>query len=144
MPTPFTPWTALAGGLLIGAAVLVLFHALGRIAGVSGMVAASIRPATPGPERAWRLAFLAGLVIGPLAVMAVLRVPLIQPSPAPWPTLLIAGLAVGIGTGLANGCTSGHGVCGLSRLSPRSIVATAVFMASGVLTASVVRHLVGA
>jgi uncharacterized membrane protein YedE/YeeE len=134
---------ALAGGLLIGAAVLVLFHALGRIAGVSGMVAGAMRPSTPPAERAWRLAFLAGLVTGPLLAMAVLGRPLIQPSPAPWPMLVIAGLAVGLGTGMANGCTSGHGVCGLSRLSPRSIVATAVFMAAGILTASVLRHIVG-
>lgn len=133
----------MAGGLLIGAAVLVLFHALGRIAGVSGMAIGAIRPSTPHAERAWRLAFLAGLVTGPLVAMAVLGVRLIQPSPAPWPVLVIAGLAVGLGTGMANGCTSGHGVCGLSRLSPRSMVATVVFMATGVLTASVLRHIVG-
>ena len=143
MPTTFTPWSALTGGLLIGAAVLVLLHTLGRIAGISGMVGAAFRPSTPTGERLWRLAFLAGLVLGPLAAMAIVGAPLIAPSPAPWPILLIAGLAVGLGTGLANGCTSGHGICGLSRLSLRSAVATAVFLTAGVLTASVLRHLIG-
>lgn len=134
----------MAGGLLIGTAVFVLFHALGRTAGVSGMVTAALRPSTPRAERAWRWAFLAGLATGPLVAMAVLGDRLIQPSLAPRPVLVVAGLVVGVGTGLANGCTSGHGVCGLARLSPRSIVATAVFMAFGVLTASVLRHLPGA
>lgn len=141
MPTNFTPVAALAGGLLIGAAVLVLFHTLGRIAGVSGMISGALRPATPRPERAWRLAFLGGLVLGPVAASQAMAQPLVQPSPASLPLLLVAGLAVGLGTGMANGCTSGHGVCGVSRLSPRSIVATGVFMACGFLTASVGRHL---
>lgn len=141
METLFTPVEALLGGALIGAAVFVLFHTLGRIAGVSGMLGAVLRAATPVGERLWRMAFLLGLLIGPLAAIAILDRPLVQPSPAGLPMLIIAGLAVGLGTGLANGCTSGHGVCGVSRLSRRSILATGVFMAFGLLTASVGRHL---
>jgi hypothetical protein len=141
MPTEFTPLTAMAGGLLIGAAILVLFHTLGRIAGVSGMLSAAFGAGTPGGERAWRFAFLAGLVLGPVVASAAFARSFIQPSPASLPILIVAGLAVGLGTGMANGCTSGHGVCGVSRLSVRSIVATAVFMGFGFLTASVGRRL---
>lgn len=141
METLFTPVEALLGGALIGAAVFVLFHTLGRIAGVSGMLGALLRAATPAGERVWRLAFLLGLMIGPLLAIAILGRPLVQASPANLPVLVFAGLTVGLGTGLANGCTSGHGVCGISRLSLRSIVATGVFMAFGFLTASVGRHL---
>ena len=141
MPTEFTPIAALVGGLLIGAAILVLFHTLGRIAGVSGMISGAFRKATPGPERAWRFAFLGGLLLGPVVAIQLTGRALIQPSPASLPVLIVAGLVVGLGTGMANGCTSGHGVCGVSRLSPRSIVATVVFMGFGFLTASVGRHL---
>lgn len=139
MPTSFTPLSALAGGALIGAAVLVLYLTLGRIAGISGMISATFSGA--GAERAWRAAFLLGLVAGPLLATALLGHPLVQRSPTSGPLLVVAGLAVGVGTWLANGCTSGHGVCGVSRLSRRSLVATAVFMAFGFLTASVLRHL---
>ena len=141
MPTEFTPVAALVGGLLIGAAILLLFHTLGRIAGVSGMISGTFRPTTAWPERAWRVAFLGGLLLGPLIANQVAGQSLIQPSPASLPLLIVAGLAVGLGTGMANGCTSGHGVCGVSRLSPRSIVATGLFLAFGFLTASVGRHL---
>ncbi|OYW91678.1 MAG: hypothetical protein B7Z13_11970 [Caulobacterales bacterium 32-67-6] len=141
METSFTPVEALLGGALIGAAVFVLFHTLGRIAGVSGMLGAVLRRVAPTGERFWRLAFLLGLLLGPLLAIAILGRPLVQASPASLPVLVFAGLAVGLGTGLANGCTSGHGVCGVSRLSLRSIVATGVFMAFGFLTASVGRQL---
>lgn len=141
MPTEFTPLAALLGGLLIGAAILVLFHTLGRIAGVSGIISGALGKAAPGSERAWRLAFLGGLLLGPVVAIQLTGQSLIQPSPASLPTLVVAGLAVGLGTGMANGCTSGHGVCGVSRLSPRSIAATGVFMAFGFLTASLGRHL---
>ena len=144
MTTTFTPGSALAGGALIGLAVLVLFLAVGRIAGISGMVTAALRPGAARDERLWRLAFLAGLVGGPMIAAAAVGVPLILPSPAGAPLLILAGLAVGLGTGMASGCTSGHGVCGVSRLSPRSIAATIVFMTAGLLTASVLRHLLGA
>ena len=141
MPTNFTPMPALSGGALIGAAVLVLFLTLGRIAGVSGRISATFRRGVACSERAWRAAFLLGLIAGPAIATALLGRPLVERSPASLPLLVLAGLAVGVGTGLANGCTSGHGVCGVSRLSPRSLVATAVFMAFGFLTASVLRHL---
>lgn len=141
MQTDFTPLAATTGGLLVGAAILMLFLTLGRIAGVSGMISAALRPSTAGAERAWRLAFLGGLLLGPVLAGALMGERLIQPSPASLPVLIVAGLAVGLGTGMANGCTSGHGVCGVSRLSPRSIVATIVFMALGFLTASIGRHL---
>jgi uncharacterized membrane protein YedE/YeeE len=141
MATEFTPISALVGGALIGAAILVLFHTLGRIAGVSGMISAAFRATTAASERSWRLAFLAGLVLAPVLASAVLGQALVQPSPAPLPMLIGAGLLVGLGTGMANGCTSGHGVCGVSRLSLRSIVATAVFMGFGFLTASAGRRL---
>lgn len=142
MSTSFTPIPALAGGALIGAAVLVLFLTLGRIAGVSGMISSALlRPAIPRDERVWRGAFLLGLIGGPLLVTALLGHPVVKQSPAGTAVLVVAGLAVGLGTGLANGCTSGHGVCGVSRLSRRSLAATAIFMASGFLAASVLRHL---
>jgi uncharacterized membrane protein YedE/YeeE len=144
MPTHFSPVSALAGGALIGAAVLVLFLTLGRIAGVSGMISATLRKSVAGGERAWRTAFLLGLIIGPLIAATLLGRSLVEGSPASAPLLVVAGLAVGVGTGLANGCTSGHGVCGVSRLSRRSLVATAVFMAFGFMTASVLRHLLQA
>ncbi len=141
MPTLFTPVAAIIGGLMIGTAILVLFHTLGRIAGISGMISGAFRAATPWSERAWRFAFLGGLLLGPVVAVELTGRSLIQPSPASLPVLVVAGLAVGLGTGMANGCTSGHGVCGVSRLSPRSLVATAVFMALAFLTASIGRHL---
>jgi uncharacterized membrane protein YedE/YeeE len=144
MTTSFTPVAALIGGGMIGLAALVLFLTLGRIAGVSGMIASTFRPAVPGDERTWRAAFLLGLVVGPLLAAAVLGRPVVERSPASAGMLVAAGLLVGVGTGLANGCTSGHGVCGVSRLSRRSLVATAAFLGAGVLAASVLRHLLGA
>ena len=135
----FTPGPALAGGLLIGlaAAVLVLFA--GRIAGISGIVGGLLRPAAG--DRAWRLAFLGGLLVSPW-VYAAFAGPLQSRIDAGWGLLLLAGLLVGIGTRYGGGCTSGHGVCGLSRLSPRSVVATGAFMATGFATVFVLRHLV--
>lgn len=144
METSFTPLAAIAGGGLIGLAVMLLFLGLGRIAGVSGMFTAAIRPSTAWGERAWRLAFLAGLLLGPVLASASLNTQLVRPSPAETPLLLLAGLLVGVGTGFANGCTSGHGVCGVSRLSRRSLVATATFMIAGFVTASLLRHLIQA
>jgi uncharacterized protein len=134
----FTPWPALAGGLLIGLAVAVLVLGAGRIAGISGIVGGLLRPVAG--DRAWRVAFLAGLLISPwiFALFAGLPRPRID---AAWGTLLVAGLLVGIGTRYGAGCTSGHGVCGLSRLSPRSAVATVAFMAAGFATVFVLRHL---
>jgi len=127
----FTPWTSLAGGLLIGVAVAMFVLLNGRIAGVSGIVGGLVL-ARPG-ELGWRLAFIGGLLIAP----AVTRLFGTSPVPridASFPMLVAAGLAVGIGTSYGSGCTSGHGVCGLSRLSPRSLVATAAFMLAGMAT----------
>ncbi|RRH81442.1 YeeE/YedE family protein [Variovorax beijingensis] len=134
----FTPWAALAGGVLVGAAaaMFVLFN--GRIAGISGIVGGLLRPVRG--DVAWRLAFVAGLVAAPMAYAAFAQWP--QPQiDAGYGALVAAGLLVGVGTRYASGCTSGHGVCGLSRLSPRSLAATAVFMGAGFLTVFLMRHL---
>ena len=136
----FTPASALIGGLVIGVAAALLVLANGRVAGIAGIVGGLLRPA-PG-EIPWRLAFIAGLMIAPLLFIAAGKPPSIIVD-ADYPTLAIAGLIVGLGTRYGSGCTSGHGVCGVSRLSPRSIVATLAFMAAGFATVFVVRHLVG-
>lgn len=134
----FTPWASLAGGMLIGlsAAVFVLFN--GRIAGISGILGGLLE--WPKGDVAWRVAFLAGLIGAPLVYGAVLTLPEVRID-ADIPTLIIAGLLVGVGTRYGSGCTSGHGVCGLSRMSPRSLVATVAFMIAGFATVFVVRHL---
>lgn len=142
----FAPWTALAGGLLIGTACAALILFNGKIAGISGVVGGLLaglfsggRPSTGG-DLGWRAAFVGGLVIAP--VLYVLGAPLPAAALAADNTVLIvAGLLVGIGTRYGAGCTSGHGVCGLSRRSPRSMAATATFMAAGFVTVYVVRHL---
>lgn len=133
----FTPGAALAGGLLIGlaAALFVLFN--GRIAGISGIVGGLLRPRRD--ELGWRLAFVAGLVASPLLYGLVVSVPAPRID-AGGGALLLAGLLVGVGTRYASGCTSGHGVCGLSRLSPRSLVATLTFMGAGFVTVFLIRH----
>jgi uncharacterized membrane protein YedE/YeeE len=133
----FAPWTALAGGLLIGlaAAVFVLFN--GRIAGISGILGGLLRPVRG--DVGWRAAFLAGLVGAPLVVGLVAALPAVTVD-AGTGTLVAAGLLVGVGTRYGAGCTSGHGVCGISRLAPRSLVATAAFMLAGFVTVYLVRH----
>jgi uncharacterized membrane protein YedE/YeeE len=137
----FTPWQALAGGLLIGLSVSVFLWLTGRVAGISGIVGGLFSP-KPG-DFAWRLAFVAGLLV--VGVVAALVVPeRIAPSASRSPfAMLMAGVVVGFGTRLGNGCTSGHGVCGLSRLSFRSLVATATFMTTGILTATLIDHFLG-
>lgn len=136
----FTPWAALAGGGLIGLSAGLMMLGNGRIAGISGIMGGLLRPVAG--ERAWRLAFLAGLVLAPLAWSLVAALPVLVVE-AGYPALLAGGLLVGAGTRFASGCTSGHGVCGLSRLSPTSLVATLCFMATGFATVHVVRHLLG-
>lgn len=137
----FTPMTALAGGALIGvaSAVFVLFN--GRIAGITGILGGLLRPKLR--DIGWRLAFIIGLVAAPFIWLLFAPLPAIQID-ASNTLLAIAGLIVGIGTRYGSGCTSGHGVCGISRLSPRSIVATLAFMATGVITVYIVRHVLGA
>ncbi|MCM8613013.1 YeeE/YedE family protein [Accumulibacter sp.] len=135
----FTPASSFAGGLLIGFAVALLILLEGRIAGISGIVGGLLQPRRTG-DVGWRLAFVLGLVAAPLAwgMLALLPQGRID---ATWTTLVVAGLLVGFGSRLGSGCTSGHGVCGLSRLSPRSLAATVVFMAAGFATVFVARHL---
>lgn len=135
----FTPWTSLAGGVLIGIAAVMLVLFNGRIAGISGIVGGLLAPR--GAEVGWRLTFVIGLLAAPL-VMLLLGHEMAPRIDAGFGTLVIAGLLVGVGTSYGSGCTSGHGVCGLSRLSPRSLIATAAFMAAGMATVFIVRHLV--
>lgn len=134
----FTPWSALAGGLLIGLSAAAFVLLSGRIAGISGIVGALLRPVKG--DVAWRIAFVAGLVAAPLTYGLVAPLPEVRVDAAPL-TLVLAGLLVGIGTRYGSGCTSGHGVCGLSRLSPRSLAATAAFMSAGFATVFLIRHL---
>lgn len=136
--THFTPWSSLAGGIMIGAAAAMLVLLNGRIAGVAGIIGGVLRPAAG--DMAWRFAFIIGLLAAP-AVYPLLTEPVPPTIEASYPVLLAAGLLVGAGTRYGSGCTSGHGVCGLSRLSPRSLAATLAFMAAGFATVFVVRHL---
>jgi uncharacterized protein len=138
----FTPISAAIGGALIGLSAVLLMMLNGRIAGVTGVFAGLIDPA--GGERAWRATFIAGLIAAPLSA-ALLGLPLPLPQmPASLAVIAVAGLLVGFGTRLSNGCTSGHGVCGIARLSPRSIAATAIFMAAAVVVVALTRHAFGA
>jgi uncharacterized membrane protein YedE/YeeE len=136
--TAFTPGSALAGGLLIGLAASVLMLLNGRIAGISGIVGGLLQPVRG--DVAWRAAFIVGLVAAPLLYGLVRALPSLRID-AGWTALAIAGMLVGVGTRYGSGCTSGHGVCGLSRASPRSMAATVVFIAAGVATVYVTRHL---
>ena len=136
----FTPWASLAGGVIIGIASALLILLNGRIAGISGVLGDLLRP--KAPDKAWRVAFIAGLVVAPLGYQLVHALPTVTIN-ASSSLLIAAGLLVGIGTRYAGGCTSGHGVCGLSRLSARSLVATIAFMASGFFTVFVLRHVFG-
>ena len=134
----FTPWSALAGGLLIGTAAAAFVLLNGRIAGISGIVGGLLRPVRG--DIGWRLAFVLGLAGAPLVYSLVAPLPVVTVA-ADNLTLVAAGLLVGLGTRYGAGCTSGHGVCGLSRLSPRSMVATAAFMLAGFATVFAIRHL---
>lgn len=133
----FTPWASLAGGVLIGLASAAFILLNGRVLGVSGIVGGLLRPRAG--DAGWRIAFLLGLLAAP-ALWALFAQPVVPRFPAGLVLLVVAGLLVGWGTRHGSGCTSGHGVCGLSRLSPRSLVATLAFMATGVLTVFLLRH----
>jgi uncharacterized membrane protein YedE/YeeE len=136
----FTPWASLAGGILIGLATALLLLANGRIAGISGILGGLLRPARG--DIAWRVAFIAGLFLAPIVWLTMRAMPPAQIDHSP-ALLAAGGLLVGIGTRFGSGCTSGHGVCGIARLSPRSLLATACFMIAGFVTVFVVRHVLG-
>jgi uncharacterized membrane protein YedE/YeeE len=138
----FTPWSSLSGGIILGVASALFILMNGRVLGISGILGGLLPP--KAGDTFWRLAFLAGMFASPwifnlLAPTEFITTPQID---ADLVMLVIAGLLVGIGTRYGSGCTSGHGVCGLSRMSPRSLVATLSFMAAGFLTVYVVRHLI--
>jgi len=135
--TPFEPLAGLFGGLLIGLSVVLLLHTLGRVAGISGIAAGAITQ--KGTERFWRLAFLVGIVLSAVLYIVFAGALQVQTQMSSG-YLVIAGLLVGFGTRLGSGCTSGHGVAGLSRLSKRSIVATLTFMAAAIITTNLIRH----
>ncbi len=142
MTTDFTPWISLLGGILIGVASVLLMLTRGRIFGATGILSGFFLPAS-GADWAWRAALLAGMISGPLLVLALSgQMPAVQ-VPMSGGMLIAGGLLVGLGVSFGNGCTSGHGVCGMARLSPRSIIATLTFMATTGLTVFVVRHLLG-
>ena len=140
--TEFTPWSSLGGGALIGLSAVLLLWLNGKVAGISGILSGSV---TASDDRSWQIIFLIGLLTG-----AALLVFLVPDLPAnairrgyPLGLVVAAGLLVGFGSRLGSGCTSGHGICGIARLSPRSIVAVAIFAASGAITVFVLRHLLG-
>jgi uncharacterized protein len=135
----FTPWTSLFGGTVIGAAAGLLMLGAGRIMGASAIFGGAI--ALRDRERAWRLALVAGLLLAP-SVFGLLGHASAPRIATPWPLLVVSGLLVGYGSRLGSGCTSGHGICGLSRLSPRSAAATMTFLAVAIGTVFTVRHLI--
>ena len=136
-----TPISSIVGGALIGASAASLWFLLGRIAGISGILGGLLTPARG--EIAWRVAFLLGIVAAPLLYAGVGATIAPATITSSLPLLILSGLLVGFGTRLGGGCTSGHGVCGMARLSPRSIAATLLFMAAGFMTVFIVRHLLG-
>ncbi|WP_323017037.1 YeeE/YedE family protein [Castellaniella sp.] len=136
----FTPWSALIGGVMIGGAAALFILLNGRIAGISGVLGGLLRAGAG--DRGWRVAFVAGLMAAPWLAQTSGHAVRIQID-AEVGTLIVAGLLVGLGTRYAGGCTSGHGVCGLSRLSPRSLVATVCFIGAGMVTVAVVRRFLG-
>ncbi|HKA80374.1 MAG TPA: YeeE/YedE thiosulfate transporter family protein [Xanthobacteraceae bacterium] len=137
----FTPVSAAIGGALIGLAAALLMLTTGRLAGISGIFGGCL--GSGSGDKGWRLAFIAGLILAPLiAGLAGVAVPMPE-MPASWIVVVAAGLLVGFGTKLGSGCTSGHGVCGIARLSPRSIVATAIFMGVAIVVVALTRHVFG-
>lgn len=133
--------TPLIGGLLIGSSAVLLLLSLGRIAGISGVVWGAI---SGQADNSWRWLFILGLALGPLLFHGISGAPYPAPSAQPWWVALIGGLIVGIGVKMGSGCTSGHGVCGIGRLSMRSLTATVTFMVTGIVTVYVTHHLLGA
>lgn len=140
---PLTPWLAISGGLLVGAAVAIYLLVSGRVAGISGIVASTLRIGTARTSWSQSAAFLLALVLGAWLAATYVRTPTIAITSSV-PLLVVAGLMVGWGARFANGCTSGHAICGVSRLSPRSLVATATFLTAATATVFINRHLLGA
>tara|TARA_E500000305_G_C3940518_1_gene197276 strand:- start:389 stop:817 length:429 start_codon:yes stop_codon:yes gene_type:complete len=139
---PLSPLVALSGGLLIGLSAALLLLLTGRVAGISGLFARALGIADSGPSGGQAVAFILGLPLGAWLVASFVRAPEIEITSS-LPLLIAAGLLVGFGTRLSNGCTSGHGVCGIGRLSPRSLAATGAFMGVGFLVVGLLRHVVG-
>ncbi|MGB5172343.1 MAG: YeeE/YedE thiosulfate transporter family protein [Eudoraea sp.] len=141
--TAFTPWASLGGGVLIGVASTLLMLFAGRVMGATGVLAGMFQPSS-GQDFAWRAALLAGMVTGPAIVWLVSgEMPAVE-VPISTTALVIGGLIVGVGVTFGSGCTSGHGVCGMARLSQRSVVATLTFMAFTFVTVFIIRHVIGA
>jgi len=141
--TQFTPLASTIGGALIGASAVILMLFRGRIAGISGIIGRTLPPFAEGAEAGDALAFILGLIAAPLVYVATTASPVAQTVSDNLPLMAIAGLSVGFGAAYGAGCTSGHGVCGLARLSPRSLVATAIFMLTSFATVFVMRHVIG-
>lgn len=143
MLTEFTPYASLLGGILIGLAAVLLMASHGRIMGATGILSGIIVPSGKG-DLLWRVVLVAGMVAGPLLVLALTgQMPEVQ-VPVSQTMLIVGGVVVGIGVTFGGGCTSGHGVCGLARMSPRSLVATVIFMLTTAITVYVIRHVLGA
>lgn len=142
METAFTPWASLAGGAMIGTAAVLLMLVAGRIMGATGVLAGAVLPASRA-DGIWRWVMIAGMVTAPAVYLFITGSWPEITVPVSTPMLIVGGILVGLGVTFGGGCTSGHGVCGIARLSPRSIVATGVFMAACVVTVYVVRHVIG-
>ena len=140
MITDFTPYASLIGGILIGIAAVILMAFNGRIAGMTAMLNGVLEP--QNPDNRWRLAFLAGAILAPL-IATLIGAEFSFASPTTGVVLAVGGVIVGVGVTYGSGCTSGHGVCGLARLSPRSLVATLTFMATTFATVTLIRHGIG-
>ncbi|HBN49522.1 putative membrane protein YedE/YeeE [Thalassospira sp. MBR-102] len=139
----FTPYSALLGGALIGLASGLYLLLNGRIAGISGILGGLLTSKGPTSGRVEKLAFISGMIIAPMILLALTPINAQSIVSASWPVIIAAGLIVGFGTRLGSGCTSGHGICGLSRLSARSMVATLCFMGAGMASTFVIRHVIG-
>lgn len=141
--TEFTPYASAFGGVLVGIAAIILLSFQGRIAGISGMVSRLLPPYTSQSNIRTAAGFVIGIILAPIAYMAITGMPVLQTVSSNYPLLVIAGLLVGFGAVLGNGCTSGHAVCGISRLSARSIIATIIFMITAIATVYLTRHVIG-
>ena len=137
----FTPLSAAIGGALIGLSAVLLMLLTGRIAGISGIFGGLLNPGSN--DKGWRIAFIAGLILAPLLSGAIGYAMPAPQLPSSWTVIIAAGLLVGFGARLGGGCTSGHGICGVARLSVRSIAATAIFMLTAIATVAITRHVLG-